>query len=121
VDGYHAARLLKSEDPVAYDILARVSLPWHASGNQGIAIAPYQGYPVLELDHQTGELQRVRWNNDDRGVVPFDNEISPTEWYGAARKWHALMTRNDIEYRIQLRPGRPLSIASLPWALENVC
>lgn len=108
VDGFHAANILRDEDPEAFKILSTVRLPWHASGNQGITIAPDQRYPVLELDDETGALRRVRWNNDDRGVVPFDAGISPTHWYNAARKWHSILTRPNMECWIQLRPGQPL-------------
>lgn len=112
VDGFHAARLLEAEDPTAYKILSTVRLPWHASGNKGITIAPDRRYPVLELDEDTGGLHRVRWNNDDRGVVPFGEHYSPTDWYDAARKWDAILRRKDVEFWTQLLPGRPLSMLS---------
>jgi len=108
VDGFLAAKTLKSEDPKAYDVLASVRLHWHASGNKGITIAPDQLYPVLELDSYSGELRRIRWNNDDRGVVPFGEKYSPTEWYDAARKWDAILRRKDIEAWVQLEPGTVL-------------
>ena len=117
VDGFHAAAILKVEDPKAYDILSKVKLPWHASGNKGITLAPDKRYPVLELDETTGELYRVRWNNDDRGVVPFDNGISPVQWYEAARKWDAILRRPEVELWTQLTPGRPLSV--YPSCIEN--
>ncbi|KAK6080222.1 trimethyllysine dioxygenase [Seiridium cupressi] len=105
VDGFWAAALLRDEDPKAWNVLSRVKLPWHASGNKGITIAPNKLYPVLEVDETTGELQRVRWNNDDRGVVPFHVEYSPEEWYDAARKWDAILRRESVEYWFQLTPG----------------
>ena len=112
VDGFLAAKTLKSEDPKAYDVLASVRLHWHASGNKGITIAPDQLYPVLELDSYSGELRRIRWNNDDRGVVPFGEKYSPTEWYDAARKWDAILRRKDIEAWVQLEPGTVLSMST---------
>ncbi|KAK3350980.1 Trimethyllysine dioxygenase [Neurospora tetraspora] len=108
VDGFNAARILKQEDPKAYEILSSVRLPWHASGNAGITIAPDKLYPVLELDEDTGELHRVRWNNDDRGVVPFGEKYSPSEWYEAARKWDGILRRRSSELWVQLEPGKPL-------------
>ncbi|KAK6849641.1 Trimethyllysine dioxygenase [Apiospora arundinis] len=108
VDGFYAASLLKKEDPRAFEILSKVKLPWHASGNEGITISPDKMYPVLELNDKTGAMHRLRWNNDDRGVVPFDGPFSPTEWYEAARKWHSILTRKDVEYWIQLTPGNLL-------------
>jgi len=112
VDGFLAAKTLKSEDPKAYDVLASVRLHWHASGNKGITIAPDQLYPVLELDSYSGELRRIRWNNDDRGVVPFGEKYSPAEWYDAARKWDAILRRKDIEAWVQLEPGTVLSMST---------
>ncbi|KAK7953307.1 Trimethyllysine dioxygenase [Apiospora saccharicola] len=108
VDGFYAASILKKEDPKAFEILSKVKLPWHASGNEGITISPDKMYPVLEVDEKTGEMHRLRWNNDDRGVVPFDGPFSPTEWYEAARKWHSILTRKDVEYWVQLEPGNLL-------------
>ncbi|KAL2114583.1 hypothetical protein VUR80DRAFT_4566 [Thermomyces stellatus] len=108
VDGFHAANMLRKEDPKAFDVLTKVKIPWHASGNQGITITPDKKYPVLELDEVTGEVHRIRWNNDDRGVVPFDSGISPTEWYDAARKWYSILTRPDVELWTQLKPGKPI-------------
>jgi trimethyllysine dioxygenase len=109
VDGFKAAQILQAENPRAYDILSTVRLPWHASGNKGITIAPDKRYPVLELNEETGQLYRVRWNNDDRGVVPFDERYTPAEWYDAAREWNSILTRHDVEYWTQLEPGKPLS------------
>ncbi|KAF3346736.1 hypothetical protein VD0002_g4248 [Verticillium dahliae] len=108
VDGFYAASILLEEDPQAYEILSKVKLPWHASGNEGITIAPNKRYPVLELDETTGKLARVRWNNDDRGVVPFGEGYSPAEWYAAARKWDAILRRPEVEYWVQLKPGHLL-------------
>ncbi|VBB76307.1 Putative Trimethyllysine dioxygenase [Podospora comata] len=106
VDGFNAAKVLKKEDPNAYEILTQVRLPWHASGNAGITITPDRLYPVLEV--VDGELGRVRWNNDDRGVVPFGEGYTPEEWYGAARKWDEMLRRRESEYWVQLTPGRVL-------------
>lgn len=118
VDGFHAAKVLQREDPRAFAVLTQVRLPWHASGNRGIAIAPDRRYPVLELDADadadgtgTLPLHRVRWNNDDRGVVPFHPDISPAEWYDAARKWDAILRRKDMEVWFQLEPGKVLSMS----------
>ncbi|KAI1466295.1 Trimethyllysine dioxygenase [Daldinia caldariorum] len=108
VDGFHAADILRKEDPKSFQVLSQVKLPWHASGNKGITISPDKLYPVLELDEATGKMHRVRWNNDDRGVVPFDSEHSPAEWYKAARKWHDILRRESIEYWFQLKPGNLL-------------
>ncbi|KAL6805447.1 hypothetical protein J3E68DRAFT_388509 [Trichoderma sp. SZMC 28012] len=104
VDGFHAAETLRKESPGDFEILRKIKLPWHASGNQGVAIAPDMAYPVIEA---TGEkLHRIRWNNDDRGVVPVDIDVDA--WYQAARKWDEILKRKESEYWFQLEPGRVL-------------
>ncbi|KAF0330438.1 trimethyllysine dioxygenase [Colletotrichum asianum] len=108
VDGFHAANVLKQEDKEAFNILTRLRLPWHASGNEGITISPDRMYPVLELHPLSGKVHRVRWNNDDRGVVPFTKDIAPQEWYAAACKWNEILKRPDMEFWTQLTPGRVL-------------
>ena len=110
VDGFAAAVQLRTEDHKAWAVLTKVGLPWHASGNKGITIAPDKKYPVIELDRDTARLHRIRWNNDDRGVVPIgsDGEPTPEEWYEAARKWDSILRRKENECWIQLEPGRVL-------------
>ncbi|KAI5461419.1 hypothetical protein BGZ63DRAFT_385813 [Mariannaea sp. PMI_226] len=101
VDGFNAAKILQKESPEAYEVLRNTRVPWHASGNQGIAIVPDQTYPVIEQDGD--ELTKVRWNNDDRGIL---NVFEATKWYEAARKWNAILKRPENEYWFQLAPGR---------------
>jgi trimethyllysine dioxygenase len=110
VDGFNAALELKSISPRAYKILAEVPLPWHASGNKGIAITPERTYPVFERAPGNKVLLRIRWNNDDRGVVPFHPGCSPVDWYDAAREWNALLEDKRFRYWEQLKPGRTLSM-----------
>ncbi|TFB04544.1 hypothetical protein CCMA1212_003852, partial [Trichoderma ghanense] len=104
VDGFHAAETLRRESPEDFEMLRKVKLPWHASGNQGVAIAPDMAYPVIEVSGD--QLHRIRWNNDDRGVVPLDVDVDA--WYEAARKWNDILRRKDHEYWFQLEPGRVL-------------
>ncbi|GAP91740.2 putative trimethyllysine dioxygenase [Rosellinia necatrix] len=105
VDGYHAAQILKREAPDLFEILASVGVPFHASGNEGITIAPDKLYPVLELDAAASGVRRIRWNNDDRGVLPLGGTFSAARWYAAGRKWDEILRRKDLEYWFQLKPG----------------
>ncbi|KAL8298776.1 hypothetical protein RB597_007409 [Gaeumannomyces tritici] len=109
VDGFYAAELLREQDPEAFKILSTVRLPWHASGNSGIAISPDKRYPVIELGEDGTTLHRIRWNNDDRGVVPIeDGGFSADQWYEAARKWDSIITQPEHEFWVQLKPGTVL-------------
>ncbi|KAF4972062.1 hypothetical protein FSARC_1280 [Fusarium sarcochroum] len=101
VDGFNAADVLKKESYNAFDMLKSLRIPWHASGNKGIAIAPDRPYPVIEAGY--GVINRIRWNNDDRGIVtPYD----ANQWYRAARQWNEILRRPSSEYWFQLTPGR---------------
>lgn len=74
VDGFHAAELLRAENPDMFKTLCSFALPWHASGNQGVTVTPDELQPVIQLRALSdktaildGSLLRIRWNNDDRG------------------------------------------------------
>lgn len=108
VDGFYAAHRLRKESPEDYNVLRKVRIPWHASGNEGVAIAPDSAYPVIEASPK--QLYRIRWNNDDRGVVPLNVDVD--EWYQAARRWDNILRRKHNEYWFQLVPGRVLSESS---------
>ncbi|SPQ21192.1 9df8b3d9-3dc7-48d4-b94c-25275bb52e7b [Thermothielavioides terrestris] len=110
VDGFHAARFLQQIDKPAWTTLTKVAVPWHASGNAGITIAPDKLYPVLETRGQQGPngVHRIRWNNADRGVVPFGWTETPQMWYKAARRWNELLSREDFQLWLQLEPGKVL-------------
>jgi len=114
VDGFNAASILQKESPSAYDILAKMPISWHASGNEGITITPAKKMPVLNFQ-EVGEkkvptLMQARWNNDDRGVVALAEHqgMGAEKWYAAARKWNDILRRSDMEYWAKLKPGRPL-------------
>lgn len=113
VDGFACAAQLRAESPESYSILAKTPVNWHASGNEGITITPAQKYPVFNHDPETGKLQQIRWNNDDRASMPpypspSDPSITYDDWFEAARKWNSIITRAENEYWEQLRPGRPV-------------
>lgn len=71
VDGFYAAALLKELHPEAYQTLASVRVPTHAAGEPGELYrpTPSAGYPILNLDPQSGKLFQVRYNNDDRSAM----------------------------------------------------
>ena len=110
VDGFAAAKILQKEAPDSYNILSRKKIRSHASGNEGISIQSFTGYPVLNQDSENG-LYQIRWNSSDRATM--DNCHSDElleQWYEAAWKWCEILRRPDVEYWEQLRPGRPLSM-----------
>lgn len=107
VDGFKVADELLQTDKKAYEILSTVNVHGHASGNDGISIQAYRGFPVLEHDVATGDLLRVRWNSSDRASIELPIDQVET-WYDAARKFDALLKKKENEYWEQLVPGKVL-------------
>jgi trimethyllysine dioxygenase len=104
VDGFKVADQLRRESPANYECLQNTKVPWHASGNSDVAIAPDSMYPVIEMAGDSPK--RVRWNNDDRGILPPTAET--LQWYNAAMRWTSLLRAKENEYWFQLQPGRVL-------------
>jgi trimethyllysine dioxygenase len=104
VDGFNAANQLLMEDRDAYETLATVNVHAHASGNAGISIMPYKGFPVLEHDRETGRLLQVRWNSSDRAAIELPlGKVG--RWYDAARKFDTILKKKESELWEQLQPG----------------
>ncbi|KAF2970067.1 hypothetical protein GQX73_g3505 [Xylaria multiplex] len=106
VDGFYAAELLRKECPDSFNTLASFRFPCHASGNEGIAISPDMLYPVLELDLDQNTVHRIRWNPNDRGVIPLGEDTM--KWYEAEKKYHEILRREELVYQFQLKPGTVL-------------
>ena len=113
VDGFRAAEILRRESPRSFDILTSYPIPAHASGNDGISVSPARSFPVLARREDSSRYQsriaQVRWNNDDRAVLPAWDSQRVMGFYDAARKWVEILRREKSEYWVQLKPGRPLS------------
>jgi trimethyllysine dioxygenase len=110
VDGFFAAKILREVHPEAYQTLSTVRISTHSAGDDDILVRPLKkaGYPILEHDEGTGQLIRIRYNNDDRSVLRVkDDQVVP--FYDALNKWHEILTNSDSEYWSQLVPGTALS------------
>ncbi|KFH46622.1 Trimethyllysine dioxygenase-like protein [Hapsidospora chrysogenum ATCC 11550] len=107
VDGFMVAEKMRELHPEDFETLRRVPIAWHASGNRDAPIIPDRRYPVIETagDGPSAEIRRIRWNNDDRGLVPLEDA---EKWYEAARKWAAMVKSPEYQYLFQLEPGRML-------------
>lgn len=108
VDGFIVADRIRKFSPELYETLCEVPVAWHASGNADASITPDKLYPVIEREGPSTWPYRIRWNNDDRGVVPLEHA---DKWYQAARKWALMVQSPKHQYRFQLRPGSVLSMS----------
>ncbi|WOO83468.1 Trimethyllysine dioxygenase [Vanrija pseudolonga] len=105
VDAFYVASQLRERNPEAFETLARLPVPFHASGNEGTILRPPIDQPVLRLD-QHGLLAQARWNNEDRCVL--GDKWTPqdiTQWYDAARLFESICTSPEAEYWVKLKPG----------------
>ena len=120
VDGFRAADILRQESYSSFDVLTTRKIMAHASGNDGISITPTRHFPVLSrhepnpnkpdwLTRKNDTVMQVRWNNDDRAALPPHDQQGALRFYSSARKWAEILQRQDSEYWVQLKPGRPLS------------
>ncbi|KAI9840536.1 MAG: 26S proteasome regulatory subunit 6A [Sclerophora amabilis] len=109
VDGYAAAQRLKEHAPGAYEMLSRIPVPYHSSGNDELSIQPWHPLPVLNHHPFSGKLMQIRWNNDDRATMDrWENAEETISWYDAAKAWNNIIKSETSEYWEQLVPGRPL-------------
>ncbi|KAF3770988.1 Clavaminate synthase-like protein [Cryphonectria parasitica EP155] len=112
VDGFHAAEIMRKEHKHEFQVLKTCSVPWHASGNQGVTITPGVQECVIRsyaTPKAESPIYRIKWNNDDRGVMRLtQNTRNVAAWYGAARKFNDILKRTSSEYWFQLKPGRTL-------------
>ncbi|KAI6246274.1 Trimethyllysine dioxygenase [Erysiphe necator] len=117
VDGFKAAKILKLECPQKYKILCSKPVPARTVGNKGITVRPAKTFPVfnlkdLVLGEDEAELYQIRWNNDDRGAFTLEDTISGNveKWYTAARSFQSIINMSEMQYKTQLKPGRPLKV-----------
>lgn len=111
VDGFAAAKILQKEVPDFYNVLSHKKIRYHASGNEGISIQSFTGYPVFNRDSDNGLLYQIRWNSSDRATMDnWHSDKLLEQWYEAAWKWCEILRRPEVEYWGQLQPGKPLSM-----------
>lgn len=105
VDAFYVADQVAKRDPKAYEVLSRLAVPFHASGNEGTMLRPPVSQPILRHDHM-GRLQQARWNNEDRCVLGEGwTPAEIREWYAAARLFEDICTSKEAEYWVKLTPG----------------
>lgn len=100
VDGFKAAEDLRAEDPTAFSLLAWLPLGFRFTDAEADLSARV---PVISTDFE-GTVTAVHFNN--RSVAPVDLPEELIEpWYGAYRKFAALLRRPELELTLRLAPG----------------
>ena len=100
VDGFHAAGLLRGEDPAAYDILTRTPVMFRFSDRDSELVTTQ---PMIGLDPH-GRIREIRFNN--RSMQPV--RLAPDEtdaFYAAYRRFAEIVTRPELMVTFRLGPG----------------
>ena len=100
VDGFHAAALLRAENPAAFDVLTRTAVTFQFS-DADTQLTTSQ--PMIGLD-PAGRIREVRFNN--RSMQPLRLAPDETEsFYSAYRAFAEILYRPDLMVTFRLSPG----------------
>lgn len=102
IDGFHAARRLRDEDPVGFDLLARHCARFEYRGSGGVHLQSRR--PLIELAPD-GELIGIRFNNRSAAPitdVPFE---SMPGYYAAYRRLGEIIDDPAMAVSFKLEPG----------------
>jgi gamma-butyrobetaine dioxygenase len=100
VDGFHAAALLRAENPAAYDILTRTPVTFRFSDRDSELVTTQ---PMIGLD-PNGRIREIRFNN--RSMQPM--RLAPEEtvaFYAAYRRFAEIVNRPELMVTFRLGPG----------------
>lgn len=100
VDGFHAASLLRAEDPEAYEILTRVPVPF-AFADERTELRAHR--PLIGTD-PTGRIREIRFNNRSIGTLRLPADLL-ADFYAAYRRFGELLLRTELQLDFRLTPG----------------
>lgn len=101
VDGFHAAALLRDEDPAAFDILTRTPVTFRFADAATELVA---SRPMIGLD-PTGRIREIRFNNRSMQPLRLSPEQTPT-FYAAYRRFAEIVSRPELMVTFRLSPGQ---------------
>lgn len=105
VDGFHAAALLRDDDPQAFYLLTRYEVPFEFRSQDAWLSARQR---LIEKDDR-GRVIAVRFNN--RSIAPFDLPADAMErFYGAYRRFAEILIRPALHVTFRLKPGDTLMV-----------
>ncbi|MFD7231903.1 TauD/TfdA family dioxygenase [Streptomyces sp. NPDC059881] len=100
VDGFHAASLLRAEDPEAYRILTRVPVPF-AFADDRTELRAHR--PLIGTD-PAGRIREIRFNNRSIGTLHQPADVLDA-FYAAYRRFGQLLLRSELQLDLRLTPG----------------
>jgi gamma-butyrobetaine dioxygenase len=100
VDGFHAAALLRTEDPEAFDVLARTPVTFRYA-DAGAELVTSR--PMIGLD-PTGRIREVRFNNRSMQALRLTPEQTAA-FYAAYRRFAEILSSPELMVTFRLGPG----------------
>jgi gamma-butyrobetaine dioxygenase len=100
VDGFHAAGLLRREDPAAFDLLCKHPFTFRFRDAKADLQATV---PLIKTDYD-GHVTEVHFNNRSADMLDVPVEfVAP--WYAAYRRLAEILKRPELELIFRLGPG----------------
>lgn len=100
VDGFHAAALLRADDPEAFDILTRTPVTFRFADTSSELVT---SRPMIGLD-PTGRIREIRFNNRSMQALRLPPEETAA-FYAAYRRFAEIVTRPELIATFRLGPG----------------
>ncbi|WP_298800335.1 TauD/TfdA family dioxygenase [uncultured Pseudonocardia sp.] len=100
VDGFHAASLLRREQPDSFATLTRTPVPF-VFADSGTELRAHR--PLIETD-PLGRIREVRFNNRSISTLRHRAEVID-DFYAAYRRFAELLLRPELQLDVRLAPG----------------
>ncbi|XP_037257509.1 gamma-butyrobetaine dioxygenase isoform X1 [Falco biarmicus] len=104
VDGFHVSRMLKKQNPQAYQILTSTAVDYTDIGVDFCDFAVQCKQRIIDVDSR-GEAVRINYNNATRDTV-FDipaEKVRP--FYAALKEFDDLLNSAEHKFTYKLKPG----------------
>eukprot|EP00127_Corallochytrium_limacisporum_P001935 Clim_evm90s88 gene=Clim_evmTU90s88 len=103
-DGFFITNSLKQNDPELYEFMKRQTVKFHFKDHHNNMKTEY---PVITEDKH-GDIQHIRWNDDDRDVQDHVESKDLDSFYRAVRTWVKMCNDPSNQYTFSLQPGTAL-------------
>jgi len=100
VDGFHAAGLLRADDPAAFELLCRVPMGFRYADAQTDLVARQN---LISVDSD-GVVCSVHFNNRSADWLDAPADLV-APWYAAYRAFAKILKRPELEAVFRLEPG----------------
>jgi gamma-butyrobetaine dioxygenase len=100
VDGFHAAQILRREDPGGFDLLTRVPMNFRYA-DAGTELRARQTLISTDMD---GVVRAVHFNNRSADWLDAPADLAQA-WYRAYRAFARILKRPELELVFRLAPG----------------